>query len=772
MANKSFNARHGISVGLNPVEFIDPTGKILGGSRISWLSNPTVTVDSPLLDATQTWNAGAIPFTALRVNITDTASNASSKLADLQIGGVSKFVVDKSGNVVISGDLTVQGTTATINTATVDVEDTNITLGKVATPTDTTANGGGITLLGTTNKTLTWNKSTASWDTSENFNLATGKGYRINGVGVLNSTTLGGTVVASSLTSVGTIKTGVWNASVIAGQYGGTGVANTGKSITLGGNLTTSGAFALTLMLGAATNVALPATGTLSTLAGTETLTNKTIGAGSTWNGTAIANSYLANSAVTIGTTSISLGASSTTLTGLTRVTSTTFVGSLNGNASSAISITVSADDTTNATRYPLFASGNGIVGALSDSGLTYNPLSQTLTTTNFVGSLNGQAASAASSEVVGVVDYSTIWTDGAYPPNALGFGDSVLPLIVSNADDTLSDGGTNHFKLRIAAPSNAYGLGEAQLAFTQNGNMWTRYAVGTWAGSTWKKVVDSSNIGSYALSPSGGTITGQLAVNSGTSNPLTLTTSSTTPWAITLTRSDLALSSSVFNQNGSAWYFQHRPNFAGNTPLDTGNYTSYVPSTTGSGASGTWPISISGQLTGVARLIGYSVSGQEIGWNGAGGIGPEVRGQAGGAAGMTFHRPGAYAANFGLNTDNQFAVGGWSMGAVSYPVIHTGNISSYVIGANFINYSQIQGVNYTNTWGRGIHVYLRWYRAAVYGTYYTACVVNGHEVYLEGGNYDYNKYQSAFFYVPPGGTWYWTQYGGAWKLFVNKIIY
>ena len=81
----------------------------------------------------------------------------------------------------------------------------------------------------------------------------------------------------TSITTLGTIGTGTWNGSVVAGQYGGTGVANTGKTITLGGNLTTSGAYATTLTATATTSVTLPTTGTLATLAGTETFTNKTL---------------------------------------------------------------------------------------------------------------------------------------------------------------------------------------------------------------------------------------------------------------------------------------------------------------------------------------------------------------------------------------------------------------------------------------------------------------------------------------------------------------
>jgi hypothetical protein len=85
------------------------------------------------------------------------------------------------------------------------------------------------------------------------------------------------TAGSSSVTTLGTIATGVWNGTVIAGQYGGTGVANTGKTITLGGNLTTSGAHATTLTTTGTTGVTLPTTGTLATLAGAETFTNKTL---------------------------------------------------------------------------------------------------------------------------------------------------------------------------------------------------------------------------------------------------------------------------------------------------------------------------------------------------------------------------------------------------------------------------------------------------------------------------------------------------------------
>lgn len=123
---------------------------------------------------------------------------------------------------------------------------------------------------------------------------------------------------------------------------------------------------------------------------------------------------------------------------------------------------------------------------------------------------------------------------------------------------------------------------------------------------------------------------------------------------------------------------------------LDSTTYNSYSPTLTGGGASGTWGINISGELTGTSIGLGYSLSTATVSY--AGHAGPQIRSQGGGAAVMSFHRPGAYAVNFGLDTDNQLKVGGWSLGANSYVILSSANYNSYA--------PTLTGGGASGTWG------------------------------------------------------------------------
>ena len=142
-----------------------------------------------------------------------TASNGSTLVfaADFAVGDVIEAIALSTfspadtvpatggtftGNVVMSGNLTVNGTTTTIDTTNLIVEDKNIEMASVDSPTDSTADGGGITLKGTTDKTILWENDTDSWNFNQNIETSTTTKVKQKGAFMQSSThqalTLGG----------------------------------------------------------------------------------------------------------------------------------------------------------------------------------------------------------------------------------------------------------------------------------------------------------------------------------------------------------------------------------------------------------------------------------------------------------------------------------------------------------------------------------------------------------------------------------------------------
>jgi len=251
----SQNIFKSIAVGANTLSAgsNSDTFTVAGSGIVSVTANQTtkvITVAATEVDTlASVTGRGASTATALDLTNTTASTSTSTGAVKLtggmgvggaiHVGGASRvyngFTIDGalSGNsasfssdVVISGNLTINGTTTTINTAELSVDDKNIIIGDVASPTDITANGGGITLKGTTDKSIVWDSTNANWTSSENLNIPTGKVFKINNVSMLSATALGSSVVSSSLTSVGTLTSGTWNGSTIAANYGGTGFAS------------------------------------------------------------------------------------------------------------------------------------------------------------------------------------------------------------------------------------------------------------------------------------------------------------------------------------------------------------------------------------------------------------------------------------------------------------------------------------------------------------------------------------------------------------------
>ena len=98
--------------------------------------------------------AGSGAFSTLTT--AQTISGNKTYTGTLDFSGATIATFETTGNVTVGGNLTVSGTTTTVNSTTVTVDDKNLELGSVATPTDSTADGGGITLKGATDKTFNW----------------------------------------------------------------------------------------------------------------------------------------------------------------------------------------------------------------------------------------------------------------------------------------------------------------------------------------------------------------------------------------------------------------------------------------------------------------------------------------------------------------------------------------------------------------------------------------------------------------------------------------
>ena len=192
--------------------------------RLTAAANSAISITASQISDSATNLVTGLTGTANEIAVSNSGVGAVtvSLPADVTIGN----------NLTVTGDLIVNGSTTTLNTATLVVEDKNIVLANVASPTDVTADGAGITVLGATDKTLNWIDATDAWTSSEHFNIVAGKSFYIGGSAVLSNTTLASSVITSSLTSIGTIGTGVWQGTAIALAYGGTGSTTAGGART------------------------------------------------------------------------------------------------------------------------------------------------------------------------------------------------------------------------------------------------------------------------------------------------------------------------------------------------------------------------------------------------------------------------------------------------------------------------------------------------------------------------------------------------------------
>jgi len=361
----------------------------------------------------------------------------------------------------------------------------------------------------------------------------------------ISSGTLGTARLSGSytgITGVGTLAAGTWNGSAIAAVYGGTGQTSYAVGDLVYANTTTTLAKLADVAVGNA-------------------LISGGLNAAPSYGKIGLATHVSGTLPVANGGTGATDAAGIRTAAGATTVGGNVFTLT---NPSAITFPRFNADNTVSALDAATFRTA---IGAGTGAG-TVTGVTGTAPVVSSGGTAPAISMAAASS---GVNGYMT----GTYATKLDGIAAGAQPGTVTSVSGTGTVSG-----LTLTG------------TVTSSGSLTLGGAIGTLNQNTTGNAATATT----ATNLSGGTVNATTGTfNGGTSLPLTLTTSSAGPWAIALTRSDLGMSSQVYNGTGTQWYFQHRPSFAGATPLDSSNYTSYSPSLTGSGASGTWGINVTG---------------------------------------------------------------------------------------------------------------------------------------------------------------------------------
>lgn len=163
-------------------------------------------------------------------------------LGTVGAGGAATINLGGANATLEVANLTVDGTLTYLDTTNLRIEDKLIDLNSTAAGLGVGSNASsGLNILSNTPaNTVTFQTLSdgGALSSSSGLDVATSKDYSVNGTSVLNATTLGSSVVTSSLTAVGTIATGVWQGTAVGVAYGGTGQTSYTNGQLLIGNTT------------------------------------------------------------------------------------------------------------------------------------------------------------------------------------------------------------------------------------------------------------------------------------------------------------------------------------------------------------------------------------------------------------------------------------------------------------------------------------------------------------------------------------------------------
>jgi hypothetical protein len=525
-----------------------------------------------------TYTSGSFDGSA---NVSGSATLTNTTVAAGSYGSsttIPTFTVDSKGRLtaasavgIIAGVNTLNYTSATSYASGGSISGTSLTLAA--------ADGTNPGLISIGSQTIAGAKTFNNDITAPNFIGNVTGNLSGNATTAGNITATSNTTITSliNLNTVGTITTGTWSATEIAIAKGGTGATTAAAALTnLGAEATINKSTATDLGStnpsdvlfpsqkavktyvdaqaaaagvadGSITNAKLAGSIASSKLIGTDITTVGTITTG-VWSGTAIANNKLANSVLTIGSTNIALGATASSLAGLSTVTSTNFTGALTGNASTATALatgrTISTTGDVTYTSGSFDGSSNVIGSAtLTNTTVTAGSYGSSTAIPTFTVDGKGRLTAAGTVGIIAGVNTLNYTSTTSYAAGGTISGTSLTltaadasnPGLVSTGAQTIAGAKTFNSNIIGNLSGNATSaITAGNITATSNSTLTSlsmlntvgTITTGTWSGSVIGSNVGGAGIVSGLMKANGSGIVSAAVAGTDYQSPISLTTS------------------------------------------------------------------------------------------------------------------------------------------------------------------------------------------------------------------------------------------------------
>ena len=460
-----------ITANTNAITAEATTARIAEQTLTTNLASLTTTVNSNTASITANTSAIVSNTASITANTTAIASNTASITANTTAIASNTANITANTTAVAAEATTARAAEQTLTTnlasltTTVNSNTASITANTSAIATNTisiTSNTSDILLKAPiASPALTGIPTAPTPATSDNSTtLATTEYVKANlatvSAGTLTGTTLAATITGSSLSSVGTITSGTWSATEIAIAKGGTGATTASGALTnLGAEPTVNKSTATDLGNSSPSDILFPS----------QKAVKAYVDAASQSAGVAdgsLGNIKLVNSSTILGTTTMTLGGTVTSVTGLSSLAATNLTGNLSGNATTA----TTAGNITATSNTTLTSLANlTTVGNLEVAGKTFKLLNLVL------GYGNTQAKISTD--------------DGGNKPLSFFPNYNVESTrFWGDGNVTIQTGGTftnNGYKLEVAGTTNFIG----NSSVTGNLNVTGDITSATWSGTT-----------------------------------------------------------------------------------------------------------------------------------------------------------------------------------------------------------------------------------------------------------------------------------------------